>query len=193
MCVFKASIWFKHPKAREIKKNIFRISSPYKTHPTTKKKQLFHMLSSGQMYQGYCYITTLPLHCITCEVIVALQLPLQLPNSFFFFFLPWSCKFKTSWLNPWILLAQKHLDAGAPWAPNAWTSQWIRTVHSCISCSLVASLMTRMFSLRADSCCCCLSFSSDSFSPDMSLAEAVMSRNTRQCIRGDIQQRRNSP
>lgn len=46
-------------------------------------------------------------------------------------------------------------------------------MHSCISCSLVASRMTRMFSLRADSCCCCLSFSSDSFSPVTSLAKTV--------------------
>lgn len=44
------------------------------------------------------------------------------------------------------------------------------TVHSCISCSLVASRMTKMFSLRADSCCCCFSFSSDSFSPVTSFA-----------------------
>lgn len=61
----------------------------------------------------------------------------------------------------------------------------IHTVHSCISCSLVASLMTRMFSLRADSCCCCLSFSSDSFSPVMSLAETVEEWKERQCIRED--------
>lgn len=46
------------------------------------------------------------------------------------------------------------------------------TVHSCISCSLVASRMTRMFSLLADSCCCCFSFSSDSFRPVRSLAAA---------------------
>ena len=44
-------------------------------------------------------------------------------------------------------------------------------MHSCISCSLVASRMTKMFSLRADSCCCCLSFSSDSFRPVTSLAK----------------------
>lgn len=36
--------------------------------------------------------------------------------------------------------------------------------------------MTRMFSLRADSCCCCLSFSSDSFSPVMSLAEVATAK-----------------
>ena len=53
------------------------------------------------------------------------------------------------------------------------SAERILTVHSCISCSLVASLMTRMFSLRADSCCCCFSFSSESFSPGTSLAEAV--------------------
>lgn len=49
----------------------------------------------------------------------------------------------------------------------------IHTVHSCISCSLVASRMTKMFSLRADSCCCCLSFSSDSFRPVTSLAKPM--------------------
>jgi len=50
---------------------------------------------------------------------------------------------------------------------------YIRTVHSCISCSFVASRITKMFSLRADSCCCCFSFSSDSFSPGTSLAKTA--------------------
>lgn len=48
------------------------------------------------------------------------------------------------------------------------------TVHSCISCSFVASLITRMFSLRADSCCCCFSFSSDSLRPVTSLAMDII-------------------
>lgn len=41
----------------------------------------------------------------------------------------------------------------------------ILTNKSCTSCSFVASLMTNTFSRRVDSCCCCLSFSSDSRKP----------------------------